>query len=64
MTTSWKAMNDSLAKHQPDHLPRAWWERDANLMVQEQEHARKNGLPMPIGVARSLGVARYGKNEW
>ena len=65
MTTSWKAMNDALAKRQPDHFAKAWWELDPKLMQSEVEHAQKNGLPLPIGVARkSLGIPRYGKNEW
>jgi hypothetical protein len=64
MTTSWKAMNDELAKHQPDHFSRPWWERDPKIMENTLAHAKQNGLPAPIGVARSMGVARYNKLTW
>jgi hypothetical protein len=58
-------MNDELAKRQPDHFAKAWWEVDPKTMQEASEHAKKNGLPLPIGVARaSLGVPRYGKDQW
>jgi len=64
MTTTWKAMHAELAKHQPDHLPSAWWDKNPKLMQEASEHAKKNGLPAPIGVARqSLGLPRY-QNQW
>jgi hypothetical protein len=65
MTTTWKAMNEELAKRQPDHFVRSWWELDPKLMQEANEHAKKNGIPLPIGVTRrSLGVARYGRDQW
>jgi len=64
MTTSWKAMNAELAKHQPDHFVQPWWQKDPKIYEDALEHAKQNNLPTPIGVARSLGVAKYGKLQW
>lgn len=63
MTTTHKAMNALLAKRQPDHFPVPWYQRKQDVVKEAQEHAKANDIPQPIGVARSLGVARS-ENVW
>jgi len=63
MSTNWPALNASLDKYEPNHLPTPCWEKDADDIIAKWE---SRGLPCPPGafqfgtVPTNRRIARWG----
>lgn len=59
-TTSWEAVNKSLANHTPNHLPRPSWFDEYDKLVEDR---LKKDLPPPVGRRHKYANVSSNYNE-